>query len=64
MSTMKAKHYQLIALALAGTRPDFDYDMYMEQWVTDCRAIADVLEAENPNKFDRNRFLALCGALQ
>lgn len=64
MSTMKAKHYQLIALALAGTRPDFEAPMHWGQWVADCEAIANTLQFENPEKFNRRRFLLLCGVLQ
>lgn len=65
MSKMKAKHYQLIAIALSGTRPEFWAETEVQdQWERDCGAIAAALAQENPDKFDRSRFLLLCGVLQ
>lgn len=65
---MTRKHFAAIAAALQSNRPTIGQcgyaealEMCLQQWADDCRAIADVCERENPNFFDRARFLTACG---
>ena len=60
---MTRKDYVAIAAALAATRPDmpacdcWECQKVGDQWRSDRDAIADALEADNPNHFRRDVFI-------
>lgn len=56
---MSRKHYELIASALAGRKPEAGSAKW-GQWAYDCMALADVFVRDNV-RFDRARFLEACG---
>jgi hypothetical protein len=55
---MTRRHDNAIAGALRATEPLGDERAWV-QWSTDVRAVADVLEADNP-RFERARFVYAC----
>lgn len=65
---MTRRDYERIASALAFTRPppantarasERDRGRY-SQWVSDVVGISAALAEENPQRFDRNRFIGAC----
>jgi hypothetical protein len=58
---MTRRDYVSIASTLRRSQPFADEPHHLDQWVTDVRAIADTLAADNP-RFDRKRFYAACAS--
>jgi hypothetical protein len=60
---MSKKHFIRLASCLSDNQPvssTHHFDIALEQWQTDCRAIASACLTVNP-RFDRQRFLTACG---
>lgn len=53
---MTRKDYVALARAFAKVQPLDSEPHHFDQWADDVRAVADILEADNP-RFDRLRFL-------
>ena len=61
---MSRKHFVAIAEAMRSSRPDGDLKYAkdrarLDQWQTDCLAMADACRSFN-GQFDRDRFLGAC----
>lgn len=55
------KDFQEVAERLSRVRPDSLQTQRYDQWVYDCRAVADAFKSLN-GRFDTARFLYACGA--
>ena len=58
-ASMTRKHFEALAAALRNSHIEGD-PSYIDQWIVDCQAVAEICARFNPN-FDRARFLAACG---